>query len=174
LSSQVTGRPRSRENLGYSRHPSVPSTTDDADDYPKDGTYANQLAWVRDRGYPEHGTHEAKLAWAKANGQLPPYPRHGTALEKNAWARLSTAYLTDTSDTKWHGEDLSEPLLEFTVNRRSGEVVSLRLVPRQQPRAQRPRQQGVAQQRRNAGSASSTSRDPALRRVRRTPTRTPL
>jgi len=105
------------------------------------------------QGYPEDGTHEAKLAWVEANGQLPPYPREGTPVEKNAWARLSTAYRTDTSDTKWQGEDLSEPLLKFTVNRRSGEVVSLRLVPRQQPRAQR---------RRNAGGKSSTSRDPPL------------
>lgn len=145
--AEQQARPRSREN---------------ADDYPKDGTYESQFAWVRDRGYPKDSTHEAKLEWVKANGQLPPYPRHGTPLEKNAWARLSTAYLSDTSDTKWHGEDLSEPLLEYTVNRRSGEVVSLRLIPRQQPRAQRPRQQAHAQPRRNAGSASSTSRDPPL------------
>ena len=146
-SSQLTARPQSREN---------------ADDYPKDGTYESQRAWVRDRGYPENGTHEAKLAWVEANGQLPPYPRQGTPVERNAWAQLSTAYLTETSDAKWHGEDLSEPLLEFTVNRRSGEVVILRLIPRQQPRAQRPRQQAHAQQRRDAGSASSTSRDPPL------------
>ena len=119
---QLTGGPRSRDKIAYFRHPLVPATTDDADDY------ESQLAWVRDRGYPEDGTHEAKLEWVKANGQLPPYPRQGTPLEKTAWARLSTAYRTDTSDTKWHGEDLSEPLLEYTVNRRSGEVVSLRVV----------------------------------------------
>jgi|SRR5215213_11525578 len=146
-SAAERARPRSRQN---------------ADDYPKDRNYESQLAWVRDRGYPEDGTHEANLEWVRANGQLPPYPRHGTALEKKAWGRLSTAYLTDTSDTEWQGEDLTQPLLEFTVNRRSGEVVSLRLVPRQQPRAQRPRQQGVAQRRRNAGSTASTSRDPPL------------
>ena len=114
------------------------------------------------QGYPEDGTHEAKLAWVEANGQLPPYPREGTPVEKNAWARLSTAYRTDTPDTKWQGEDLSEPLLKFTVNRRGGDVVSFRLVPRQQPRAQRRRQQGVAQRRRNAGGKSNTSRDPPL------------
>ena len=124
MSCQLTSRPRSRGNTA---------------DYPKDGTYESQLEWVTNRGYPEDGTHEAKLEWVRAKGQLPPYPRQGTPLEKNAWARLSTAYFTHTSDTKWHGEDLSEPLLVFTVSRRRGEIVSLRFVPRQQPRAPRPR-----------------------------------
>ena len=105
--------------------------------YPKDGTYEGQFAWVRERGYPEDGSHEEQLAWVRAHGQLPPYPRHGTPLEKNAWARLSTAYLTDTADTKWDGDDLSEPLLEVTVNRRGGELVGRRLVPREPRRARR-------------------------------------
>ena len=140
----------------------------DATPYPKDGTYDNRLAWCRERGYPEDGSHEENLAWVRANGQLPPHPRHGTPLEKNAWARLSTAYLTDTADTKWDGEDLSEPLLDVAVNSRSGEIVSLRLVPRQQPRAQRRgRARSAAAQRRQRIRRRPR---PALRRVRRTST----
>jgi hypothetical protein len=130
--------------------------------YPEDGTYDEQMAWVRERGYPEDGSHEAKLKWVRDSEQLPPYPRHGTPLEKNAWARLSTAYLTDTADTRWHGEDESEPLLEYTIDRGSGEVVSLRLVARQQPRAQRRPNVGTGQRRRTVGTASRNGRDPPL------------
>ena len=101
------------------RHPSVPATTDGAGDlppYPKDGTYEEQLAWLRDRGYPEDGTHEENLEWVRANDQLPPKPQDCTKEDTWAWAKLSTAYLTTKAAeaegepaTRWLGEDEWEP-----------------------------------------------------------------
>jgi hypothetical protein len=92
------------------------------------------------------------------------YPKNGSQEQKQAWAKADTARRTAQANTGWQGEDLTVPLLKVTVDRRSGQLLDLRLVPRKVPAFQnvcvttRPREPRA---RRNVRTGPRRARAPA-------------
>ena len=142
------------------------------------------MAGPRTRKPPEGGSakgaRKAPTASVQAEpGAEAPYPRDGTQAEKQASAKADTARRTDQAEaaqenagqvdadgwgdsTGWWGEDTSVPLLEVTIDRRTGELVGLRDIPRNvQPATVSPRPQPRARTpRRNVRTGSRKPRAP--------------
>jgi hypothetical protein len=104
---------------------------------PEDATSDEYAAWVRARkqlGETRLAEHRAaRRPISVRDADLGPYPKHGTQEGKEAWALAYDALHNDPASTGWEGEDTSEPLLEFSVDKRTGELVRLRFIPREAP-----------------------------------------